>query len=247
MSKPTNSSSSNSSAAPAVSSGCCCCSFRCLSLAVLVIAIVIGFSLFIDQPQNWVFDNKKLQVIAQRGIAAAHKNAKNGVNNATATEVIAAVIKEVKAEYPSYINDKRGWILNNAGGAMGAMTVLHASFSEYVIIFGTPLGTEGHTGRFFAEDFFTIIHGEQWASPADVFEKQVFRAGDQHYLPRHTAKQYKMPDSCFALEYARGNIPSMMGFGLFDTFFSTLDWHTLYQTVEVSAVDMIGYALKGKF
>lgn len=225
--------------------GCCSCfSLRGLSFLVVVAAVLVGLCFWLDNEKFWVFDNVQLQAAAKRGIAAAHKANKG---NATYKQVIDAVIAEVKAKYPNYINDKRGWIFNNAGGAMGAMTVLHASVTEYVIIFGTPLGTEGHTGRFISTDYFTIIAGEQWAAPANGFEKEIYRPGDQHILLRGTAKQYKIPDTgCYALEYARGNIPSMMGFGLFDTFFSTLDIVTLWQTVEVSAIDTIHYLMMGK-
>jgi C-8 sterol isomerase len=38
----------------------------------------------------------------------------------------------------------------------------------------------------------------------------------------------------------------MLPFGFADTFFSTLDFPTLWQTVRVSAVGMVGEALKGK-
>jgi C-8 sterol isomerase len=152
-------------------------------------------------------------------------------------------------------------MFNNAGGAMGSMLVLHCSMSEYIIIFGTAVGTEGHTGRFLAEDYFTILYGEQvgdsvgsfrvtntwqWAFPAGAIEKEVYAAGDQHFLPQGQAKQYRMPEACWALEYARGNIPSMMPFGLFDTFFSTLDFVSLYQTIKVSAAGMLTQLLRGK-
>ena len=61
------------------------------------------------------------------------------------------------------------------------------------------------------------------------------------------AKGYKIPDEgCWALEYARGNVLSMMPFGLADLFSSTLDPVTLWQTVKVSGGYMLKNLLKGK-
>jgi len=122
--------------------------------------------------------------------------------------MINHIVTNLTATYPTDVialnPDQKEWMFNNAGGAMGAMYIIHASITEYLIIFGTPLGTEGHSGIHTADDYFHILVGEQWAFQPGGLELEKYPAGSVHLMPRGVVKQYKMHKGCFALEYARG-------------------------------------------
>lgn len=64
-----------------------------------------------------------------------------------------------------------------------------------------------------------ILRGEQlaYAPGKGVYEPEVYEQGSVHHLRRGEVKQYKMATGCFALEYARGWIPPMLGFGYADS------------------------------
>jgi C-8 sterol isomerase len=208
-----------------------------LFILTLLGSVFIG----LDQiKERWfIFDQNVLQQVAQRNIAKY-----SGSNDTHA--MIANIAADLEKEYPGHISIEEEWVFNNAGGAMGSMWMLHASITEYVIIFGTPVGTEGHTGRFLADDYFIILEGEQWAYYAGQLEREVYKPGDMHHLARGTAQQYKIPEHAWALEYARGWVPAMLPFGLFDTLFSTVDFVTLFNTFRLYGKSLIREFAQGK-
>jgi len=189
----------------------------------------------------YVFEPKNLHQLAQAAIASSP--------NDTAG-MISHIITNLTLTYPSQnirLNTNQNeWVFNNAGGAMGAMYIIHASITEYLIIFGTPLGTEGHSGIHTADDYFNILVGEQWAFRPGQLEMERYPAGSVHFMPRGVAKQYKMHEGCFALEYARGWIPLMLPFGFADGLTSTLDIPTLYNTARITGREIISNLWIGK-
>ncbi|ORY71204.1 ERG2/sigma1 receptor-like protein [Pseudomassariella vexata] len=186
----------------------------------------------------YIFDKDHLHDLAKRGIAAHGNDTRS---------IVHYITSELHERYPANVNLDEEFIFNNAGGAMGAMYIIHASVTEYLIIFGTTIGTEGHTGRHTADDYFHILTGEQWAYAPGDYEPEIYPPGSVHHLHRGTVKQYKMPEGCFALEYARGWIPPMLFFGFADGLSSTLDVQTLWRTTWVTGRQIVGNLLVGKF
>jgi C-8 sterol isomerase len=75
---------------------------------------------FVEQNAErfYIFDTDHLHDLAKRGIA------KHGDDTRGIVEYIVAELSE---RSPAHINVEEDWVFNNAGGAMGAMYIIHAS------------------------------------------------------------------------------------------------------------------------
>ncbi len=175
-----------------------------------------------------------------------HECAKTGVG-LKLEEAFDTITRALVGRYPDHIHaGPRDWMYNNAGGAMGMMTLLHASLSEYILFFGSAIGTEGHSGRYRTEVFDFMIDGEMWCYEEGETQRRVYVPGDAAYLGADRTKGYRLPDHGWMLEYARGPIPTMLPFGLADTMLSTLDVSCLAKTLRIYGTLTVKSLLKGK-
>ena len=149
-------------------------------------------------------------------------------------EMLPAITQDLAQRYPGLIETKPEWFFSNAGGTMGQLTILYASLREYVIFFGSPIGSGGHTGRYhFAEDYHVLLDGKMWYYGEGDLQRKEYRPGDTEYLPKGVSKGFRIVGHAWILEYARGAIPTMLPFGLADTLFSTLDFVTIFRTFRI--------------
>jgi C-8 sterol isomerase len=182
----------------------------------------------------YVFDPDTLHQIALSGVGKPH------------AQMCQVVIEGLERAYPEWIRPQE-WIFNCAGGAVGAMKLLHASLSEYLLIFGTPIGTEGFSGRYRVGIYDFMLAGEMWTYTNDAIgEKVISRPGDRAYLSPDQVKGYKLPDGAWMLEYGRGPIPTVLPFGLANAVFTMMDGEMVRQTVFTYGKLTLRNLLKGK-
>jgi hypothetical protein len=143
------------------------------------------------------------------------------------------LIATLAARYPGQIHGDQPWVFSNAGGVMIQIKLLHASLNEYILIWGTAIGTEGHSGRNPVEFYDTVLHGEAWYGREGRFERDVYRPGDHIVVGKRESTGIRVDDSVWMVEYARGPVWRLLPFGLADSILSTLDFATVVRTLRV--------------
>jgi hypothetical protein len=171
---------------------------------------------------GYVFDPERLQEIARHVTGLPH------------TELCARLGEELARTWPSHVETRLEWIFNFAAGGTGIMNVFHGSMSEYLIIFGTPIGTEAYSGRYAIEIHDFVLSGEMRTYTEDQpGAASISRPGDHAVLRRGQAKGWRLTDDTWMLEYGRGFVPSSLPCALSDTLIGALDVPTVLKTFRI--------------
>ena len=77
---------------------------------------------------------------------------------ATSGEFITRAIELLADAYPDLIDPAPGrWVGSKAGGILGKVRFLYFSPREYIVIFGSPTGTQGFSGRYKRVDIHKFL------------------------------------------------------------------------------------------
>jgi C-8 sterol isomerase len=184
---------------------------------------------------HYIFEPDALKLIVQQSLGLPLK------------ELVAKVRAELTRSFPNHICQQPQWLFSNAGGGMCSILILHASLKEYILIFGTPVGTSGHTGRHWVEFHDFVLDGEYWYYDEDKpLDRLVHKPGDYFHLPKGQSQGFHIPSHAWALEYARGPLMTLVPFGMADTVFSTHDFRTALKTQWVYGRQMLKELFLGR-
>lgn len=199
-------------------------------LSVLV-AVTIGLFLFMKFKivKSLQFDVKEIHAITKKAVGKPLNEAFDFIND------------ELEKKYPGIVVNKknRRWVLFNGGGAMGQMCVLHSSLTEYIILYGSPLYSQGHSGRYLMDVYDFMIQGETKTYFPGEFKATTFKAGEYSVLPAMSSKGYCCEKDAWMVEYARGVIALGLPYFICSSLFVTVDLVPWATTVYVVAKNII--------
>jgi C-8 sterol isomerase len=162
-------------------------------------------------------------------------------------EMSRAVVEAAAAAYPGHVETRQEWIFNLAGGATGMMNVLHGSITEYLIIFGSSIGTNAFSGRYPMEIHDWVMSGAMHTyTQADPGHAVTTAVGDHARLDRATVKGFSIEPDTWMLEYGRGFVPGGLHTTLVDVLMRGLDPWILAQTMKVYGRITLRELLLGK-
>jgi sigma non-opioid intracellular receptor len=146
-------------------------------------------------------------------------------------ELLDHVVEMLSAEYPDLIPPTRGrWIGNKAGGILGKVSIVYFSPREYVVLFGSPSGTQGFSGRYKHVGIHKFLLAGQIDSydlESDQITPTILRPGERTCLEKGHTRGLTIHPGSWHLEYGRGAVATTLPFAMAETLLTSLELPSL--------------------
>lgn len=152
-------------------------------------------------------------------------------------ETIARTTQLLATAYPDLIDPAPGrWVGSKAGGILGKVRFLYFSPREYVVLFGSPTGTQGFSGRYKRVEIHKFLIAGQIDSydlESDDTTAMTLRPGEHTCLEKGHARGLTIHPGSWHIEYGRGAVATTLPFAMVDTLFVSLEFESVRRsTVE---------------
>jgi sigma non-opioid intracellular receptor len=142
-------------------------------------------------------------------------------------ELITRATQLLAAEYPDLIDAMPGrWVGSTAGGILGKVRFLYFSPREYVVLFGSPTGTQGFSGRYKHVEIHKFLIAGQIDSydlESDEMTPMTLRPGEHTCLEKGHARGLTIHPGSWHIEYGRGAVVTTPPFAMVDTLLVSLE------------------------
>jgi len=153
-------------------------------------------------------------------------------------ELITRTVEMLADEYPDLIDAAPGdWVGSKAGGILGKVRFLYFSPREYIVIFGSPTGTQGFSGRYKHVQIHKFLIAGRIDSydleSDDTFPLPPLLPGERTCLEKGHARGLTIHPGSWHIEYGRGAVVTTLPFAMVDTLLLSLELESVRRsTVE---------------
>lgn len=146
-------------------------------------------------------------------------------------ELIKRATELLADKYPDLIPAEPGrWVGNRAGGILGKVRFLYFTHREYVVIFGSPSGTQGFSGRYKHVE----IHKYLLAGQIDSYDLEseetvpsTLLPGEHACLMKGHIKGLTIHPGSWHIEYGRGAVVTTLPFAMAETLLVSLEFASM--------------------
>ena len=146
-------------------------------------------------------------------------------------ELIGHALELLGQAYPDLIDPVPGrWVGSKAGGVLGKVRFLYFSPREYVVIFGSPTGTQGFSGRYKHVDVhkFLMAGRIDWYDvESDDTSAHTLLPGEHAHMERGQARGMTIHPGSWHIEYGRGAVATTLPFAMVDTLLMSLEFESV--------------------